>query len=626
MRPPAAAPGRAAEGGGSDSASSARRALAVRCGARARTRARRTAGCPRGRRRAAASSRTHWVGRRIALERDGGRRTDDGEQSGGGDRGEDGDGGGAAAERVTGHDRCLLDVGAGLVPATEPAHPAAVAIQAPERLRSGCRRAPPERLCRTPRSGLSSRHAHRGPRTAGGHERTTPPRSTCRGARRAPAPRASWRRRLRASVAEQPAGRVAGRLPHGVETLREHVRRLRAPSSPGCRSARAGSTSCAAGPGTPWPSPRGDVDALAVHRPRRPRVRAAGGRGRRTTRCGCSRTALALWRRRTVRRLAGRAVRRRRAAPARRDPGRCRGRSRARPGSCSPRPAATPWEATPGRRATVRRWRPGDPGGRRPRADSAGPGARHRSPPTRRPTARPGRRTRPDGRREPDRRGGSRCCSPASSAAVVVAIVAARLSARSDARRRAGGHRRRREPPGRAVAPRSPSSTSRCCWRRRPSGWPTRPTTRRRPDRRRSTGTPASSGSSRSAACRRTPSSPGGRTLTFGIGVSVVGWPVGPTTRAARADRPSPASGARVTVAAPSPVDERRAGCRGSTRGAGPGSGRSRTLDGTSRLLLEGDEVGGRPVDGAVTADGRRLLLVVAEPAERGATTPRAGT
>src|SRR5215213_4977731 len=36
--------------------------------------------------------------------------------------------------------------------------------------------------------------------------------------------------------------------------------------------------------------------------------------------------------------------------------------------------------------------------------------------------------------------------------------------------------------------------------------------------------------------------------------------------------------------------------------------------DGTSRLLLEGDQVGGRPVDGAVSADGRRLLLVVAEP------------
>jgi hypothetical protein len=38
------------------------------------------------------------------------------------------------------------------------------------------------------------------------------------------------------------------------------------------------------------------------------------------------------------------------------------------------------------------------------------------------------------------------------------------------------------------------------------------------------------------------------------------------------------------------------------------------TRDGTSRLLLDGDEVGGRPVDGAVSADGRRLLLVVAEP------------
>jgi WD40 repeat protein len=38
------------------------------------------------------------------------------------------------------------------------------------------------------------------------------------------------------------------------------------------------------------------------------------------------------------------------------------------------------------------------------------------------------------------------------------------------------------------------------------------------------------------------------------------------------------------------------------------------TLDGTNRLVLEGDQVGGRPVDGAARADARRLLLLVAVP------------
>ena len=69
-----------------------------------------------------------------------------------------------------------------------------------------------------------------------------------------------------------------------------------------------------------------------------------------------------------------------------------------------------------------------------------------------------------------------------------------------------------------------------------------------------------------------------------------------------------------VTVVAPSPVDELLLLAGVYPRGA-PWLRTVSTLDGTSRLLLEGDQVGGRPVDGAVTADGRRLLLVVAEPA-----------
>jgi hypothetical protein len=39
-----------------------------------------------------------------------------------------------------------------------------------------------------------------------------------------------------------------------------------------------------------------------------------------------------------------------------------------------------------------------------------------------------------------------------------------------------------------------------------------------------------------------------------------------------------------------------------------------RADDGTSRLVLDGDAIGGLPVDGAVTADGSRILLLVAEP------------
>ena len=37
-------------------------------------------------------------------------------------------------------------------------------------------------------------------------------------------------------------------------------------------------------------------------------------------------------------------------------------------------------------------------------------------------------------------------------------------------------------------------------------------------------------------------------------------------------------------------------------------------LDGASRLIAVGDLPGGRPVDGVVAADGRRVVLLVAEP------------
>jgi len=65
------------------------------------------------------------------------------------------------------------------------------------------------------------------------------------------------------------------------------------------------------------------------------------------------------------------------------------------------------------------------------------------------------------------------------------------------------------------------------------------------------------------------------------------------------------------TVAAPSPVEDVVMAA-----GVAPGGPWLRMVsvrDGSSRLLLDGREMGGRPLAGAVTADGR-ALLVVAEP------------
>ena len=100
-----------------------------------------------------------------------------------------------------------------------------------------------------------------------------------------------------------------------------------------------------------------------------------------------------------------------------------------------------------------------------------------------------------------------------------------------------------------------------------------------------------------------------GRTLTFGVGNSVVGWSIGPMT-VPRVIMPIPGQWGAWLVAAPSPVEDVVMGA-GVAQG-GPWLRRVSALDGTSRLLLQGDQVGGRPVDGVVTADGRRLLLLVA--------------
>jgi hypothetical protein len=102
----------------------------------------------------------------------------------------------------------------------------------------------------------------------------------------------------------------------------------------------------------------------------------------------------------------------------------------------------------------------------------------------------------------------------------------------------------------------------------------------------------------------------GGRTLTFGIGVSVVGWPVAPET-VPRVIMPIPGPWGAWLVAAPSPVEDVVLGA-GLGR-YGPWIRRVSTRYGTSDTLLEGDSVGGRPVGGAVSPDGRRLLLLIAQ-------------
>jgi hypothetical protein len=102
----------------------------------------------------------------------------------------------------------------------------------------------------------------------------------------------------------------------------------------------------------------------------------------------------------------------------------------------------------------------------------------------------------------------------------------------------------------------------------------------------------------------------GGRTLSYGIGTAVVAWPLGsPMVPHVIMDIPG-AWGDWATVA-PSPTkDEMMA--------AGVKDGvpwlRLVTTDGDSRMLLQGDQIGGWPLDGAISADGRRILLVVAEP------------
>ena len=101
----------------------------------------------------------------------------------------------------------------------------------------------------------------------------------------------------------------------------------------------------------------------------------------------------------------------------------------------------------------------------------------------------------------------------------------------------------------------------------------------------------------------------GGRTLFMGNGPQVVTWSVGPSTQPEVAfDIPDWGS---WRTAAASPVED-------ALMGAGDDSGvpwlRIISRDGSSRVLQEGDEVGGLPIGGIFSADGRRIHLLVARP------------
>jgi hypothetical protein len=104
----------------------------------------------------------------------------------------------------------------------------------------------------------------------------------------------------------------------------------------------------------------------------------------------------------------------------------------------------------------------------------------------------------------------------------------------------------------------------------------------------------------------------GGRAVTFGTGVAVLEWTVG-TSDTPHVLRGIPPEWGAWIAAAPSPVAEEVMGA--GVAGSGPWLRMVSARDGTSRLLLRGDQVGGRPVDGAISADGGRVLLLVAAPA-----------
>jgi hypothetical protein len=115
---------------------------------------------------------------------------------------------------------------------------------------------------------------------------------------------------------------------------------------------------------------------------------------------------------------------------------------------------------------------------------------------------------------------------------------------------------------------------------------------------------------------RGTPQEPvlssGGGTLAFSIGTGIVAWPVGPDTEP-QVLMDVPARWGTWLAAAPSPTDDQLVA-------AGVQDGvpwlRMISASAQSRLLIEGDEIRGWPLDGAVSPDGRRVRLVVAVPGQ----------
>ena len=99
----------------------------------------------------------------------------------------------------------------------------------------------------------------------------------------------------------------------------------------------------------------------------------------------------------------------------------------------------------------------------------------------------------------------------------------------------------------------------------------------------------------------------GGRTLFFANGSEVITWDIGPSTQPEVAFE---IPGLWLTTA-PSPTDD-------VIMAAGDNDGvywlRIVSRDGSSHLLEDGAEVGGRPVGGTFTPDGRRVHLLVATP------------
>ncbi|MGY1608920.1 nSTAND1 domain-containing NTPase [Geodermatophilus sp. SYSU D00700] len=101
----------------------------------------------------------------------------------------------------------------------------------------------------------------------------------------------------------------------------------------------------------------------------------------------------------------------------------------------------------------------------------------------------------------------------------------------------------------------------------------------------------------------------GGRSLFLGVGSELVTWEVGPTSLPRAVEGLEEWGGWRAAAA--SPVDDVIVGF-GATE-VGPWVRRA-DVAGADRLLLSGDEVGGTPVAGSFTADGRQVqLLVVAD-------------